>query len=196
MDKRYILMATKKHLSCKVREIIKILILRIFLNAPSRLHTKARNNRFFTVILVISGIRCTRPRIDPSTYFPISGLSVSMSISSSVNGSSGGIPSSGIPLRIRTRNFSKNLRNLNSRPIDAALSTVHNSAISINTNKIASTDTYWLRSSFGWRWLINFSVSPLRWLLQSEDETLSFHLHSHLSYLSYCACLLLPLLRH
>lgn len=124
--------------------------------------------------LGISGIRCTRSRIDPSTYFPISGLSVSMSISSSVNGSSGGIPSSGMPLLIRARNFSKNLLNLNSRPIDAALSTVRDSTISISVNNcVPSTDTYWHRSSFGWRWLINFSASPPRWLLQSKCETLS-----------------------
>lgn len=46
--------------------------MRIFVNVPSRLHTKARNNRFFTVILVISGIRCTLPRIgsiDLLSYF-------------------------------------------------------------------------------------------------------------------------------
>ncbi|KYN37644.1 hypothetical protein ALC56_07843 [Trachymyrmex septentrionalis] len=71
-----------------------------------------------------SEIRYTRSCIHPMTHFPISGLSVSMSISSRVNGSSGGIPSSAIPLRIRVRNFSRNLFSLNSRPIEAALSTV------------------------------------------------------------------------
>ncbi|KYN05684.1 hypothetical protein ALC62_03339 [Cyphomyrmex costatus] len=47
-----------------------------------------------------------------------------MSISSRVNGSSGGIPSSVMPLRILVRNFSRNLFSLNSRPLEAALSTV------------------------------------------------------------------------
>lgn len=74
--------------------------------------------------------RCERlHRSVVDTHFPISGLSVSMSISSSVNGSSGGIPSSGMPLRIRPRNFSRNLRSLNSNPLEAALSTVDSTTI-------------------------------------------------------------------
>lgn len=58
-----------------------------------------------------------------STYFPISGLLVSKIARSIINGSSGGIPRSGIPSGILWRNFSRNLFSLNSKPFDAALST-------------------------------------------------------------------------
>lgn len=107
-------------------EIKLILFLRIRKYSLLKSYTSRNLHYLFTAILDnLWNLIYTPPLYVsiPSTYFPISGLSVSMSISSSVNGSSGGIPSSGMPLRIRARNFSRNLLSLNSRPFDAALST-------------------------------------------------------------------------
>ena len=98
------------------------------LNDFSRIvFTEARRNLCFLFIVscYLWNFRCTRSRLNLLSYFRIYfPISLSMLISSSVNGSSGGIPSPGIPLRIRVRNFSRNLLSLNSRPFEATLSTI------------------------------------------------------------------------
>lgn len=57
-------------------------------------------------------------------YLPMSGFRVSKTASLTLRGSRGGILRSGIPYGIRDRNFSSTRLSLNSKPLDAALSTV------------------------------------------------------------------------